>query len=74
MSRAEYIRIHPNYFPPYIITLYQIDGIIAEDGYVYINIIKGIYVLKQADMIAHNQIISNIDPHRYHPLYFINGL
>ena len=74
MSRAEYIRIHSNYFPPYIITLYQIDAIIAEDGYFYINTTKGIYGLKQADMIAYNQLISHMDPHIYYPLYFINGL
>ena len=58
MSRAYYMIIHSKYFPPYIRARYQIDGLVAADGYVYIKIVKGIYVLKQAAIIAYNQIIS----------------
>ena len=40
------MRIHSKYFPPDIGSLYYIDGLIAEDGYVYIKIIKGMYGFK----------------------------
>ena len=62
------MRIHSKYFPPDIRSLYQIDGIIAESGYVYIKIIKCMYVLKHAAIIAYNQLISFMDPHSYYPV------
>ena len=36
MYRVDYMIIHSKYFPPDIRELYQIDGLIAEDVYVYI--------------------------------------
>ena len=57
ISRAEYMRIHSKYFPPDIRDQYEIEGLIAADGYVYIKIIKGMYGLKQAAIIAYNQLI-----------------
>ena len=65
MSRAEYIGIHSKYFRPDIRVLYHIDGLISEYGYVYIKIIKGVYGLKQAAIISHNQLIYNMDPQGY---------
>jgi hypothetical protein len=35
MARPEYMRIHSKYFPPEIRALYQIDSLIASDGYMY---------------------------------------
>ena len=52
MSRAEYMRINSKYFPPDIRHQYEIEGLISADGYVYIQIIKGMCGLKQADIIA----------------------
>ena len=68
------MRIHSKYFPPDIRALYQIDGRISEDGYVYIKIIKGVYNLKQAVIISYNQLISHFDPHGYYPLPFTTVL
>ena len=47
MSRAECMRINSKYFQPDIKARYQIDGLIAADGYVYIKIIKGMYGLNR---------------------------
>ena len=58
--------IHSKYFRPYIIALYQIDGLFAEDEYVYIKIIK--YGLKQAATISYNQLIYHMEPHGYYPV------
>ena len=51
------MRIHSKYFPPEIRELYNIDGLIDEDGYVYINITKGMYILNQSATIAYKQLI-----------------
>ena len=74
MSRAEYMRIHSKYFRPDIRDQYKIEGLIAVDGYVYINIIKGMYGLKQASIIAYNPLILHMEPHGYYPFSFKTGL
>ena len=60
MSRADYMRTNSKYFPPDIRDRYEIEGLIAVDGYVYIKIIKVMYGLKQATIIYYNQIISHM--------------
>ena len=72
-SRAEYIRTHSKYFPTDIRDQYQLDGLITADGYVYIKIIKLMYGLKQASIIAYNQLISHMEPHGYYPVPFKTG-
>ena len=74
MSRAEYTRIHSKYFPPDIRDQYEIEGLIAADGYVYIKIIKGMYGLKQAAIIAYNHLIYPMEPHGYYLVPFKTGL
>ena len=74
LSRAYYMIIHSKYLPPDIRDQYHINGLIEADGYVYIKIIKGMYGLKQAAIIAYNQIISNMEPHGYYPFPFTTGL
>ena len=68
------MRIHSKYFPLDIRDRYNIEVLIAADGYVYIKIVKGIYGLKQADIKAYNQLISHMDPHGYYPVPFTTGL
>ena len=46
----------------------------AEDGYIYIKIIKGMYGLNQEEIIAYNQLISHMDLHIYYPVPFKTGL
>ena len=70
MSRVEYNRIHSKYPPADIRALYHIDGLIAKDGYVYINITKCMYGLKQAPIIAYKEIIDHMDPNGYYPVPF----
>ena len=66
--------IHSTYFPPDIRDRYEIEGIIAADGYVYIKIIKGMYGLNQAAIIAYNQLIYHMKPHGYYSVPFTTGL
>ena len=74
MSRAEYMIIHSKYLTPDIRPLYQIDELVAEYGYVYIIIIKGMYGLKQAAIIACNQLIYNMETHSYYTVPFTTVL
>ena len=68
------MRIQSKYSPPDVRALYHFDGLIAEDVYVYIKIIKGMYVLKQAAIISYNQLISYMDTHGYYLVPFTTGL
>ena len=52
----------------------MIDSLIDSDGYVYVEINKGSYVLKQAAVIAYQKLVKHIDGHSYHPIQFITGL
>ena len=63
MSREEYMIVHSKYLPPEIWELYKIDGLISEDGCVYINNTKRMYGLKQASIIYYKQLIDVMDPH-----------
>ena len=64
------MRIHSKYLPPDIREQYYIEWLVAADGYLYIKIIKVMYGIKQAAIIAYNQLISHIDPHGYYPVPF----
>ena len=74
MSRADYMRIHSKYFPPYIRDRCDIEGLILADGYVYIKIIKVMYGLNQASIIAYDKLILHMDPHGYYQVPFTTGL
>jgi hypothetical protein len=52
----EYMRIHSKHFNEEFRTLYKINNIIADDGYVYCEILKGMYGLKQAAILAYLQL------------------
>ena len=71
MSRAEYTRISSKYFTPENRARYHIGGLIAAYRYVYIQIIKVTYGLKQASIIDYNGLISYIEPHRYYAFVHI---
>ena len=62
--------ISSKYFPPDIIARFHIDGLIVVDGYLYIKIVKGVYGLKQAAIIAYNRLIYHMEPHVYCPVTF----
>ena len=74
MKDPEYMLIHSKYFFNNIQMAYDIDTKIAPDGYVYIRIQKGMYGLKQAAVLAYNQLVNNLKPHGYLPCPFTTGL
>ena len=54
--------------------LYEIDERIAKDGYVYVKIKKGMYSLKQAAILAYQQLVKRLKPHGYYPVPNTAGL
>ena len=55
MDNPEYIRIHKKYFSPNV--QYALSKLINNDGYVYCEINKGMYGLKQAAILAYKQLV-----------------
>ena len=67
MERPEYMRIHSKYFLQDMHDKYNIDSIIAPDGYVYCKIKRGMYGLKQAARLAYDKLRENLKKHGYSP-------
>ena len=53
MTQPEYMKVPMKYFPEDIINFYKLKEIEHDDNYIYIKIIRGMYGLKQAALLAH---------------------
>ena len=68
MNDPEYMKIPFKYFPSDIIEQYKIQGKVHSDGFIYVKIIKGMYGLKQAAILAYDNLIKNLRKHHYRPI------
>ena len=55
MKKPEYMKVHIKYFPADIIQQYALNNL-AHNGYIYIKIKKGMYGLKQASVLAYQNL------------------
>jgi hypothetical protein len=69
----QYLRIHASMIPPEIFDEYP-ELVVEADGYVYFEIWKGIYGLKEAGIIAFQHLVKNLAKHGYEPMPFTPGL
>ena len=67
LNEKEYMKIHSKYFPEKFIQLYNLQNNINEDGYIYCEIKKGMYGLKQAAILAYKQLVKNLANEGYYP-------
>ena len=67
MPNCEYMRIHNKYFIGDLRKKYKIDSIVAEDGFVYCKIKKGMYGLRQAARLAHDDLKIHLAQYGYYP-------
>ena len=74
MDKPEFMRIKFKYFPAAIRQQYNLDRLLASDGYIYICIKKGMYGLKQAALLAYRHIVNQLAPYGYHPCPYTTGL
>ena len=73
MSRPEYMKMALKYIPQDIIERYNLLEL-AVDGYVYIRINKGMYGLKQAEILAYQQLENFLSPAGYFPIPNTTGM
>ena len=74
MARPEFMRVPFKYFSQEIIATYNIRALVEDDGYVYVQINKDMYGLKQAAIIAYIQLVKHLKPHGYSPMPYTTGL
>ena len=67
MPDCEYMRIHNKYFMGTIRQQYNIDKMMANDGYVYCKIKKGMYGLRQAARLAYDDLKTHLAKYGYYP-------
>ena len=74
LKEKEYMRIHKKYFSKQFIELYQLEDRINDDGYVYCEILKGMYGLKQAAILAYQQLKKRLEEGGYYHVENTAGL
>jgi hypothetical protein len=73
LPRFEYMKMLLSRFPEEIIQKYNLNAL-AVDGWVYIEIRKGMYGLKQAGLLANQLLQSRLAPFGYYPARHTPGL
>ena len=74
LKDPEYMRIHAKYFTEEFRKAYNLYDKINADGYVYCIIQRGMYGLKQAAILAYEQLVDNLRPFGYAPVEGTTGL
>jgi hypothetical protein len=73
VPRFEYMKMLLSRLPEEIVRKYNLDAL-AVDGWVYIEIRKGMYVLKQAGLLANQLLQTRLAPFGYYPARHTPGL
>jgi hypothetical protein len=73
LPRFEYMKMLRSRFPEEIIQKYNLNAL-AVDGWVYIEIRKGMYGLKQAGLLANQLLQTRLNPFGYYPARHNPGL
>ena len=73
MKTNKYMRISMEVLPQDIIERYDLLRK-AVNGYVYVKIKKGMYGLKEAAVLAYNQLVKFLEEHGYYPEIGTAGL
>ena len=74
MKEPEYMRLLWKHIPEDIKKKYNLYDKQAQDGYVYIKIKKGMYGLKQAAILAFNNLVTNLSKAGYRPIMHTLGM
>jgi hypothetical protein len=73
MSTPEYMRIPLHVIPETIMQQYNLYSLV-HNGYLYVEIHKGMYGLPQAGRLANNRLAELLEPHGYRPCAITPGL
>ena len=74
MSYFQYIRVRPSIIPKEVWDGHRYTIPITSNGYVYLEIRHGIYGLKEAGILAFNQLVQKLKPAGYELMPFTPGL
>ena len=72
MSYYQYLRVHRLLIPDEDMDKYNFE--VKSDGYVYFEVRRGMYGLKEAGIIAFNQLVAKLAPYGYSPMKYTPGL
>ena len=73
MDRYEYMRVPIWMLPAAIVAQYNLTDLF-DDGFVYVEIRRGMYGLPQAGRLANDQLVAFLQPHGYLPCPLTHGL
>jgi hypothetical protein len=73
MDDFQYMKIPVKYIPQEVMDEYDLHSLVC-DGYVHVEIRKGMYGLKEAGIIAYRRIVKKLQPHGYQPVTHTPGL
>ena len=74
MTRPEYLRIFSKYFSPAFQQECNIANKIHCNGYVYCKVVKGMYGLKQAAILAYKLLLQRLEKDGHYPIPLTDGL
>ena len=74
ITHLQYMRIHAKYFIEEFRKEYNMDEFINKDGYVYFEIRKVVYGLKEAGCVAFQNLVKNLAPFGYELIPCTPGL
>ena len=73
MKKFRYMRINSKHIPDEVMIEYDLHDKL-HDNYIYVEIRKGIYGLKEAGIIAFQRLVKNLAPHGYRPMRYTPGM
>ena len=74
MTYFQYLCVRPSIFPKEVWDDHRYTIPITSNGYVYLEIRRGMYSLNEAGIFAFNQLIRKLKPAGYEPMPFTPGL
>ena len=74
MKRFEYVRLKSEDIPDQVIEEYKLNNKVTADGYVYVEVRKGMYGLPQAGLLAQELLEERLTKHGYKQNKLIPGL
>ena len=74
MAIAEYMKVKYKHIPDDIRLMYNFKNKVTSDNFIYIKIKKGMYGLKQAAILAYENLQSNLKPFGYAPVIGTVGM
>ena len=73
LDRPEYLRMKLAYFPEDVIKHYKLNQKVDAKGFVYVKIVKGMYGLPHAGIIAQKLLEERLNKHGYYQSKYTPG-